>query len=90
MSHPTTNQAHDLRKSIAILTVAIAAAITAPTCLASAPAPVPLPFPPTPRTAGDGSCGSASAETSEPSYTAISNIMKAKHDTVKNSISNVR
>jgi hypothetical protein len=25
-----------------------------------------------------------------PSFTAISNIMKTKHDTVKNSISNVR
>ena len=36
---------------------------------------------------GDGSVG---VGTAEPSYTAISNVMKTKHDTVKNSISNVR
>ena len=33
--------------------------------------------------------GSAKAGTT-PGYTAVSNIMKTKHDTAKNSISNVR
>jgi hypothetical protein len=44
-----------------------------------------------PSTGGDaGQTSSTTTDTTSRSYAAISNIMKTKHDTVKNSISNVR
>jgi hypothetical protein len=44
-----------------------------------------------PSSAGDtGQTSTTTTDTTSRSYTAVSNIMKTKHDTVKNSIANVR
>jgi hypothetical protein len=85
--------ANRLRGSLALIVVALTVALFAMIMVSSAsadtpspPSPAPLPYPPTGVATGIDSSGG----TAERSYTAISNIMKSKHDTVTNSISNVR
>jgi hypothetical protein len=70
---------------MAVIGVSITLGITAPAACAFA-ADTPLP------SAGDAPHPATATATAAPdrTYTAVSNVMKTKHDTVKNSISNIR
>ena len=87
---PPKASAHIVRTAVAVLAATLVGAIAAPVSLADSPSPVPLPYPSTAVATGGGVDGSVGVGTAARSYTAISNVMKTKHDTVKNSISNVR